>query len=300
MSPRATLRTIVVATDFSANAGVALAWAEHLARQHHAALVLVHALRREPPAAPEFVPWPAESYDEIRTGVKSKLDREIETARRSGVAVEGELGVGSAFEVVTAVAKRRGADLVVVGTRGRTAWRRLLLGSTAARLIRNADCPVLTVREDAGSPRAVRTILVATDFSEDAALAAEAAMRVVGGQGAERRMVLLHAYHVPYEATYLPAPILMDAISAADAQVKRMIQEVAAKLRDTGMAVDTVACEGDPATSILDQAMSVGADIIAMGTHGRSGSDRLLLGSTAECVVAAAPCPVLTVRRALA
>jgi nucleotide-binding universal stress UspA family protein len=290
---------IIVATDFSANARAALAWAEELARQHDAALVLVHAARPEPPTAPEFVPWPQKYGDEIRTRVKSQLDREAEKARRSGVTVDCELVLGAAVDVVIAAAERRGADLIVAGTRGRTGWKRLLLGSTAARLIRKAACPVLTVHPtDAGSPRPVRTVLVPTDFSEDAGLAAEAATRILGAPRADRRLVLLHAYHVPYEARYLPARILMDAISAADAQVTRMIQELAAKLRYTGMAVDTVACEGDAAQSILDQAMSVGADLIAMGTHGLSGTDRLLLGSTAERVVASAPCPVLTVRRA--
>lgn len=298
MSTRGTLRTIVVATDFSENAGVALAWAQELARQHHAALALVHAFSAESPTAPEFVAWPQKYQDEIQASVRSQLDRQTKAARSCGVTVDCELGFGAAADVVIAAAERRGTDLIVAGTRGRTGWKRLLVGSTAARLIRKAHCPVLTVHPtDAGSPRPVRTLLVPTDFSEDAALAADAATRILGEAGADRRMVLLHAYHVPYEATYLPAPVLLDAISAADARVKRMIEALAAKLRDTGIRVDTVTCEADPAPAILDHAKSVGADLIAMGTQGLSGLNRLLLGSTAERVIASAPCPVLTVRR---
>jgi len=298
MSTRATLRTIVVATDFSANSGVALAWAELLARQHHAALVVVHAFRSEPPTAQEFVPLPRKYYDEIRTSVKLQLNREAETARRSGVMVDCELRIGPAFDVVIAAAERREADLIVAGTRGHTRWKRLLLGSTAARLIRKARCPVLTVHPtDAGSPRPVRTVLVPTDFSEDAALAADAARRILGVPAADRRIVLLHAYHLPPEATYLPARVVMEAISAADARAKGMIEELAAKLRDTGIRVDAVTCEGDPPEgAILHHAKSVGADLIAMGTHGRSGMEGLLVGNTAERVVPSAPCPVLTVR----
>jgi nucleotide-binding universal stress UspA family protein len=290
---------IIVATDFSENASVALKWAEELARQHDAALVLVHAARLEPPTALEFVQWPQKYGDEIRARVKSQLDREAQKARKSGITVDCELGFGAAVDIVIAAAERRGADLVVAGTRGRTGWTRLLLGSTAARLIRKAACPVLTVHPtDAGSPRPVRTVLVPTDFSEDAGLAAEAATRILGLPGADRRLVLLHAYHVPYEATYLPASVLPDAISEADARVKHMIEEFAAKLRKTGIQVDTITCEGDPPAAILDHAKSVGADLIAMGTQGLSGLNRLLLGSTAERVAASAPCPVLTVRRA--
>ena len=293
------MRTIAVATDFSANAGVALAWAEQLARAHHAALVLVHALRSEPPAAPEFVRWPRQHDEVIRVRAKSELDRQAETARRNGVTVDCELGFGTAFEVVIAAAERHGAELIVAGTRGWTVSRGLLLGSTAARLIVNARCPVLTVHPtDVASDRPVRTVLVPTDFSEDAALAAEAALHILAAPSADRRLVLLHAHHVSYEATYLPAPVLEDAVAAADAQAKRMIEELASKLRRSDVRVDTtITYDLEPMEAILDHAKVVDADLIAMGTHGRSGLNRLVFGSTAERVVASASCPVLTVRR---
>jgi nucleotide-binding universal stress UspA family protein len=287
------LRTIVVATDFSDNARVALTWAEQLARQHGGALLLVHALK------PEF--------DQIGTSmlpqhwhVKQQLEREAEQARSGGITVDCEVGVGAAFEIVIEAARRHEADVIVVGTRGHTNWKRLLLGSTAARLVRNAPCPVFTIHPtDAGPPRPVRTVLVPTDFSEDAALAAEAATRILGVTGADRRLVLLHAYDVPFEATYLPGPLVLRAMTAAAARPKETIEELAAKMRDSGITVDTLTCEGYPPRMILDQAKTVGADLIAMGTHGRSGMDRVFIGSTAERVVASAPCPVLTVRRDL-
>jgi len=199
---------------------------------------------------------------------------------------------------VIAAAERHGADLIVAGTRGRTVCKGLLLGGTAARLISHARCPVLTVHPaDAGPPRPVRTILVPTDFSEDAALATEAAMRMLGPPSADRRLVLLHAHHIPDEATYLPASVWEDAISATDARAKQMIEELAAMLRRSGVTIDTVTYHLEPMEAILDHARLVGADLIAMGTHGRSASNRLVFGSTAERVVASAQCPVLTVRR---
>ena len=293
------LRTIVVATDFSDNARVALAWAAQLARQHGGALLLVHAFKTEL-IAPEFGPVLQEHGDEVRTSVKQQLEREAEQARSGGITVDCELGVGAAFEIVIEAARRHEADVVVVGTRGRTNWKRLLLGSTAARLVRNAPCPVLTVHPtDAGFPRPLRTVLVPTDFSDDAALAAEAVIRIRGVTGADQRLVLLHAYDVPFEATYLPGPLLMEAMTAGATKAKETIEQLAAKIRDSGITVDTLTCGGYPPQMILDQARTVGADLIAMGTHGRSGMDRLFIGSTAERVVASAPCPVLTVRRDL-
>jgi nucleotide-binding universal stress UspA family protein len=291
------LRTIVAATDFSEHASVALAWATELALQNAALLVLVHAVRANPPTAPEFVQWPDRYRDDIRVTAERRLEREAGAARRRGLTVDCELPFGTAAQAVIAVAEARGADLIVAGTRGRSSWKRALLGSTAARLVRYGRCPVLTVRSpDAGQPRPVRTVVVPTDFSADAALAARVAAGVLAASGPDRRIVLLHAYRIPMEATYLPAHVLSDAIAAADATAKRRIEDSALELRETGIAVETVAREGEPPQLILDQARSVGADLIAMGTHGRSGVDRIAVGSTAERVIASASCPVLTVR----
>ena len=292
------LGTIVVATDFSANARLACAWAEKLAQQHDAKVVLVHGFTTAPGNAPALVQLPQAYHDDIRARLTSQLDDEAKIVRRSGVTVHCELVAGGAADVVTAVAAKYGADIIVAGTRGRTGLTRLFLGSTAARLMAIARCPVLTVRPtDAGSPRMVRCVLVPIDFSADAAAAAETATRILGGPVTGRRIVLLHAYQVPYEATYLPAPILEDAIAAADAKAKGLIEERAADLRATGIQIDTVCCEGDPAQAILDYAKSMNADLIAMGTHGCSELRRLFVGSIAERVVASAPCPVLTVGR---
>ena len=291
-----TLRTIITATDFSTNAGAACAWAEQIARQHDAAVVLVHAFREGPGVAPEFVPLPQRYYDDIRARVEAALEEEARTLRRTGLTVECEVGYGDVVDAILAAAQRRSADLIVAGTRGRTMWKPLLLGSTAARLLRKAHCPVMTVRPmDTVAPRPVRSVLVPTDFSEDAALAAKVAMRLVGG-ATDRRIVLLHAYHVPTDATSLPPPMVLDAISAVDEAARRAIEALAGTVRAAGVHVETITCEGEPPESIIDYARSLKVDAIVMGTHGRSGIDRVVLGSTAERVVTAAPCPVVTVR----
>jgi nucleotide-binding universal stress UspA family protein len=290
------MRTILVATDFSASSVAAVAWGRQLARQKGAELVLVHAVSPPTEGVPGFLRWPQQHYDEIRTGARAHLRREAVRVRGDGVRVRTALGVGPAVAVINGAAERHGADVIVAGTRGRTEWKRLLLGSTVAGVIRTARCPVLTIHPDAGSPRPIRTVLVATDFSEIANTAAAAASRIVGGPAAGGAMTLLHAYHVEYEAAYLPAAILADALNAADATVKRKLGELTAALREAGMAIGSIACEGYPPDAIVDHARSIRADAIAMGTHGLSGLDRLLIGSTAERVIASAPCPVLTVR----
>jgi nucleotide-binding universal stress UspA family protein len=97
---------------------------------------------------------------------------------------------------------------------------------------------------------------------------------------------------------HLPASVLMDAIRKTSQEAQASLDDLAASLRRPGLAVEAVAREGYPPDIVLEHAAAIGADLIAMGTHGRSGIGRAVLGSTAERVVATATCPVLTVRRA--
>lgn len=299
MGTPAPLRTIVVATDFSDNAGVALAWGKEIARRHGALLVLAHAAPPETLAAPEFVPLPPEVHESLHADAIAQLEGEVKALRDAGWQVDGEVVCSHPAPGVLDIAERRAADLIVAGTRGRTGWKRILLGSTAARLVREAPCPVLTVHpSDTAEPRGIHTVLVPTDFSEDAARAADAAARLLGPYDGERRIVLLHAYRVPIDAAHVPAKALLEAIRSVEEQASAGLEALAATLRPAGAAVETHAVQGYPAEVILDEAARRGADLIAIATRGRSGLGRMLLGSTAESVLPNAPCPVLTVRGA--
>jgi nucleotide-binding universal stress UspA family protein len=291
------LRTILVATDFSPDAEAAIEWARQLASEHGARLVLVHAVVVGTPAAPEWVPLTDEFYADAYAKAKEQLDAVAATLRGSGLEVESELTVEPVVANVLAVAAAHEADLLVAGTRGLTAWKRVVFGSASARLVREARCPVLTTHaEDPGRHRPARTILVPTDFSEDAFRAAEAAARILGKGGPDRRLVLLHVYRYPVFFAAAPQPVLASSMEAVVDAAQQEMARLAERFAAGGLHVDTRIVEGEPAKTILRHAVELGADVIAMGTHGRSGIDRLLLGSTAERVVSAAPCPVLTVR----
>lgn len=292
------LKTIVVATDFSADAGAALDWATAAAHERGARIVLVHAVAVAMPAAPEFVPLEEGYYEALRASAEHELARLAESVRGRGVAVDVELAVEPAVSSIVAAAARHHADVIVAGTRGLTGLKRLVLGSNAARLVRSATCPVVTVHgDDAARFRAVRTILVPTDLSDDALHAAEAAAQVLG-DGPDRRIVLLHVYRFPMVLTSAPAFALTREIADFVRRTREELEGIAARFREQGIAVEVQIEEGLPSHSILEQAKKVDADMIAMGTHGRSGLDRLFLGSTAERVLPAAPCPVLTVHEA--
>ena len=292
------LRTVLVATDFSQDAAAALGWAANVARAHSAEIVLVHAAPLIAPVGVEFVPLDGRLYAEARAHAEGQLELLAVGLRQSGLEVDCVLTDDPIAGSVLSEAEKRGADLVVAGTRGLTGWKRVVLGSVAARLVRKATCPVVTVRaQDAARDRPVRTILVPTDFSEDSMRAAEAGFRILGKGEGERRIVLLHVYRFPLSLSPQSQPVLARSMDDVIEAAQRGMATLAERFGQAGVRVDSCAREGAPWEIILDQAGRADADLIAMGTHGLSALERLFLGSTAERVLSAAACPVLTVQR---
>lgn len=134
-------------TDFSPSAEAAFARGVETARREHGELILVHVLeeimplRRGPYAAREFQVRTA-----VEAAVRQGLGRLRARAKRAGVPASDVLAEGWVPEEIAKLAKRRRADLIVMGTHGRTGWGKAMLGSVAERVILLAPCPVLTVR----------------------------------------------------------------------------------------------------------------------------------------------------------
>jgi len=290
------LQTILAATDFSSTAKAGVDWAIELAVTHGARINLVHALL-VPSRATDFVPSPPDFTEALQEAASGKLNEIADMVREKGVEVSSELKLGVPSQVVLETAVQQDADLIVIGTRGLSGFRHLLLGSTAERVVQHAHCPVLTVHPgDADKHRPLDTILVPTDFSKDAETAYSAALSLLGKQSTTR-VVLLHVYHLPYEYTaYGTIPTSLDYFKDVEGAAEDRLITLADELRQQGFQVETLAREGFPPEVILSEAEAAGADLITMGTHGRTGLAHLVLGSTAERVVQRADCPVLTVR----
>jgi len=290
---------ILVGTDFSETAAAALDWAVELARQQGAAIELVHAVT-VPPSIPGYVPSAGVDFqEEVQKAAEARLAATAATLGGRGVEIATRLVPGAPSQVILDRAEETGAVAIVLGTRGLTGLRHLLLGSTAQRVVHGANCPVLSVHPgDLGRHREIRTILVPTDFSQDAALAITAAHRLLASLERDARLVLLNVYNLPIEYTaYGAIPTSVDFLQDAGLEAERRLYEAAQALQREGLTVETVARQGNPAHAIAEEAEARGADLIAMGTRGVTGLRHLLLGSTAERVVEYAPCPVMTVRR---
>jgi nucleotide-binding universal stress UspA family protein len=300
-SERAPIRHVVAATDFSEPAAVGVAWARDVARVHGATLHLVHALYPIEPGLVGLVP-PFDLTEEAMRSVRERLEQLAAELSAEGVPTLYRVDFGLPSQVIQRVAGEERAELVVLATRGLGGFQHLLLGSTAERVVQKAEQPVLSVHAtDGAAAKPVRHVLLATDFSEDARLAREAALRVFRlGEGS--RIHLLHVFHLPPEYQVDRAEGL-SAMSRsfrdrATAGLVRELDGVALELGARGWTVETEVAEGYPPEVIVSRAAELGVDLVAMGTHGRSPLGRVFLGSVARRVVQHAPCPVLTVRSA--
>lgn len=138
----------------------------------------------------------------------------------------------------------------------------------------------------------IRRVLHPTDFSQ----ASEAALRLAAALARDHaaQLILLHAIEPPAVGSSGAVPAPPPAPPPSVAEVQQQLAALAATLQ--GVATECRVEEGPAADAILAAARETGCDVIVMGTHGRTGLARLLVGSVAEQVVRKAPCPVLTVK----
>jgi nucleotide-binding universal stress UspA family protein len=210
---------------------------------------------------------------------------------------------GDASLVIVDEAVTKGVDLIVMGTHGRRGFKRLLLGSVAETVLREAPCPVLTVppRAPAESSQVVafKRILCPIDFSPSAHYALAVALDLA--RQSDGAVTLVHVIEwlaeedPPTSAHFNVAEFRRQMREDAE---RRLDALVAAESR-TWSEIENVVVSGRAYREILRAAETGRADLIVMGAQGRGGVDLALFGSTTQQVVRGAPCPVLTVRGSL-
>lgn len=312
----------IVPFDFTDASRRALRWAVSIVRGARVPMrvALVHAV--EPTALGESDDFRALLEARGRERMLVECDRIAPRGDRDGVLIDRECQVGDLVVMVRARAGRAARALVVVGDRGLGAVRRAILGSTTDRLLRELECPMLVVRGEPehGSAPAVRSVLVATDFSRDADAALEAAhlMCDAAPRGAAAvRVELVHVVpaapilevseRASLTATPLPtpgaAPDLPPAeVALAEAGVARALEDAAQAFRAAARAagaeveVSTRVGHGDLVRALAQEAERSHASVIVLGRHAVGILERILAGSTAERVVHATHRSVLTAR----
>jgi nucleotide-binding universal stress UspA family protein len=290
------IRTILHATDFSRASASALAQAVALAKPDRARLFLLHVL--VPPSPFLGNELPASYLDlqaRARRDAERRLAAAVATAKRGGARVQAKLVGGAPVEEVIRAARRWRPNLIVIGTHGRTGLGRLFMGSVAERVLQRASGPVLTVRGGTRVRRA-RRILHASDFSRASGAAFAQATEMARANRAE--LLLAHVLTPPVPMADVPAEVYAEIEASTRAAAQKQLDRLAARAKQAGVRTRTLLLEGIAAEQITKAARSRRADLVAIGTHGRTGLAKFFLGSVAGRVVSTASCPVLTVRGA--
>jgi len=289
-------RTILFAADFSENSKEAFRAACSLAVENQTRLIVLHVVEPDGvPADPVHFGQPIDQHiatrDERRPeALKRKLSEVFIPSHP--IDVQYHTSEGDAPAEILGMADEVGSDLIVMGTHGSTGLRRLLAGSVATAVLRGAHCPVLALRPHVRPLQAkgIRVVLHPTDFSDGS----EAALRVARLLARERgaRLMLLHV--APSQVFMKGAmPAELDQGYAHDALESARERTDGPDLK---YPVETWFSRGMAPDEIVRVAEEVGCDLIVMGTHGRTGLGRLLMGNTAESVLPEAHCPVMIVK----
>lgn len=286
---RPRMNVVVVATDFSPGAASAAERAALLPLAPGATIHLVHVL-------PDSMP--AQLVDEARRRAASALgDAAADLRRRvtgGGAApvVEHALLAGKPYVELIRFARLRAADLMVVGRHAPGALRGLL-GTTAERVVRKGDVPVLLVNEAVRGPYS--RPLVALDLSETSRRETDLASALLPDDAPE--LALVHAYHVALGGWIGPS-VQQEYRREVHADALRRTREVSDRLQAAGLACRAHLVEGEPRMEVLRLAVEDRADLLVLGTHARAGISHALLGSVAEWLVRSAPCDVAVTRPA--
>jgi nucleotide-binding universal stress UspA family protein len=291
-----TFRKILCPVDFSPGSQLAMRVAIRLASDAEAELVLAHAWYVPPVAFAEDYVFSPVLIQTMRDGAEAALDAAAREAAALGARhLTPKLLTGTPRHEIVQVLERDPAfDLVVMGTHGRTGLARFLLGSVAESVVRHAPCSVLTVRPD-GEPRPFARVLCPVDFSDSSQHAARLAAELV--QPGSEGITLLHVIDPP--AVYAGGERMIEIVRDLDTYSTEHLDQWAARLGAGAPApVAKLSRVGHPGAEILKVLEEEPAfELVVLGSHGRLGLERVLLGSVAEKVVRHARCPVLVARR---
>jgi nucleotide-binding universal stress UspA family protein len=283
---------ILVAVDFAAASQRAVEWAGALSQGRPAEVHAVHAIDPTPLA------HAADSAEMLVAATEEHLRRFCLPVSSKGIRVEVHAETGRPADVVRSVAAHVSPDLVIAGNCGMSSVRRMLVGSNADRIARSLPAPVLVVRAD-DEPRAHLRVLVATDFSQDAAEAIAAFRHIFNRSMIRLEVRVVHAMVPPELVETVDVP-LVERVDwpELEREAQRSADAAAALFRADGVAATATVVRGAAARTVLAEARSWRADLVVLGRRGMSAFERVVLGSTAERVLHSAHACVFTASHA--
>ncbi len=276
LSPTGRLERIMLATDgseYCADAErVALAMVEKCG-----GTLLITSIVITNPAAESVAPDLIQAAEEETHALLQRIHGE---AVKRGIAAETVVGRGpDPVDEIIAAAERERADVIVMGRRGKRGLMKRMIGDATSRAVGKAKCSVLVVMEGAAMWR--KRILLATDGSRFSDAAAVAATKIA-------------------ELCRLPVTVVSTIRDSFNEERAAAADESASRVREhlqsRKIEADKVVLRGDPDKLIVETAQAREADLIVMGTHGRTGWERVVVGSVTESVIGSSRIPVLAVK----
>lgn len=278
------MKRIMIATDLSARSDRALQRAIALAHEFEAALHIVHVVD-----------------DSLPPSILSRHEDAASEALREQIAAipqakdvrwSTRIIVGQDYSDIVCFGEEHQVDLVVLGIH-RHSTREMFRGTTAERIVRFGRFPVLVVRDPVNGP--YRRVVVPIDLS----IHSRAALAIAARIAPRGDLHIVHASHAPYKG-FLSRDSQRGLVREKQfrfaAFLERDIRELSAELGDAAPCFDVVQREGSVSEVIREQVARLRPDLLAMGTHGRTGIGHMVLGSVAEDLLADAPVDVLAVK----
>lgn len=277
------MKTILVPTDFSAQANNALNLAVQIARKSDAKILVVNVIEGLRDFSFNTMGEVENDMGEevfiikkLIDQVKLRLSQIVKDERYSDIKIESSVEMGNAFESISKVIADHDADLLVMGTKGTSGLEEVLIGSNTEKVVRYAKCPVITVKEEV-SLENIKNIVFASNLQDEQTELVKRLKVIQGITGATLHLVKVNTPN--HFSTQ-----------------RQMMKEFARFIdkHDISNASTSIYNEATEEDGILYFAEDLGACMIAMGTHGRTGILHLLSGSIAEDLVNHASVPVWT------
>ncbi len=295
------IRKILVPVDFSEPSKTAVNYGLSLALQFNASLVLAHVV---PSSTALVYTYPSQSLDferEQAKYAKSMLPSLVPEEFRQRVALTTVVEVGEVRSELLEIVAAENIDMVVMGSHGKNALGKFLLGSLTERLLRKLPVPILTVshldpaRElHSVGPVPLNHVLYATDLSDSAESGLKFSLELARGTGA--RLTVLHVLKA-IETVYWGAEggfVTGELESLREDALSRLHNSIPPEWGGV-VPVTTMMVEGEAFREILRVADEEKVDLVVLNLHGKGFVERALLGSTAERVIRSAPVPVLSI-----
>lgn len=278
------MKRILVPTDFSKTAQIAVDTARDIALKSGAQLLLLHVVEAATGGSYNVegeVPWGSDVEDKLFTlklieRSKKQLEKQASDPKLAGIKVKTLLRLGTPFHGMQTIITEQKVDLVVMGTAGRGQLEEFVIGSNTERVVRHAHCPVLTVQKKPLRSD-FKNIVYATSLNKDE----EVFSRIVRSTQ-QLYDAKIHLVHINTPGNF-----------QREVVVRRYMQDFAKKLQLKNYTINLFS-DNTEEEGIIYFAEQVEADLIAMATHGRTGFAHVIAGSIAEEVVSHSKRPVLT------